>query len=365
MKYWLRSGASDFVKTVGIGAFALGVAFAALWVVAPWVAGSLLAAVLAPVLSGIAFVANLVVPMDEKSFRIETRITVDGAEHRAVGIATCRRLYETYGAEKVFLGRRLKIFDGHVTLPLPDGRLVQSSAFLVCSDDEFAKAKDRVAFYLVDRRTVPLRAQYTSVPRSAANPAAPFRVEIVSAGPTRETRQGGSYLSDYLFAVPPAIEEVKNSLASYVALPIPKEVWSTDEKLRAEYLAITELRAVPKPPDGVLRQLVAQTDRWPASGTLAPDHSRVDLPVFGPPLPVALVVVATKPPPGYVGPPFQFPVPQICLGETCVPLPLRPHERESIFGRHGFLFDPASQNLIAIRATFAGIYDPGKVTFMP
>ena len=31
----------------------------------------------------------------------------------------------------------------------------------------------------------------------------------------------------------------------------------------------------------------------------------------------------------------------------------------------GFLFDPSSQTLIGIRATFAGIYDPGKETFMP
>jgi hypothetical protein len=352
----LKAGASDVVKRLGIVAGALIMAFAALWALAPWVAGSLLAAVLAPVLSGIAFVANLVVPIDEKNFRVETRITVDGSEHRAVGIATCRRLYETYGAEKVFLGRRLKIFDGHVSLTLPDGRQVQSSAFLVCSDDEFAKVKDRIAFYLVDRRSTPVRAQYTSVPRSAANSAAAFRVEIVAAGPTRESRQGPSHLPDYLFAVPPAIDDVRNALASYITLPIPKEVWSTDE---------TEFRAVPKPPDEVLRRLVAQTDRWPASGTLAPDHSRVDLPAFGPPLPVDLVAVATKPPPGYVGPPFQFPVPQICLGETCVPLPLRPYERESIFGRQGYLFDPASQTLIAIRATFAGIYDPGKATFMP
>jgi hypothetical protein len=201
----------------------------------------------------------------------------------------------------------LKIFDGHVSLALPDGRQVQSSAFQVCSDDEFAKVKDRIAFYLVDRRSVPVRAQYTSVPRSAANPAAPFRVEIVSAGPTRESRQGPSHLPDYLFAVPPAIEDVRNALASYVALPIPKEAWSTDEKLRAEYSAITESRAVPKPPDEVLRRLVAQTDRWPASGALARDHSRVDLPAFGPPLPVAMVVIATKPPPGYVGPPFPVP----------------------------------------------------------
>jgi hypothetical protein len=84
------------VKRLGIVAGALIVALAALWALAPWVAAaSLLAAVLAPVLASVAFVANLVVPMEEKSFRIEARITVDGAEHRAVGIATCRRLYET------------------------------------------------------------------------------------------------------------------------------------------------------------------------------------------------------------------------------------------------------------------------------
>jgi hypothetical protein len=46
-------------------------------------------------------------------------------------------------------------------------------------------------------------------------------------------------------------------------------------------------------------------------------------------------------------------------------VPLRPYERESIFARQGYLFDPSSQNLIAIRATLAGIYDPGNATFMP
>lgn len=42
-----------------------------------------------------------------------------------------------------------------------------------------------------------------------------------------------------------------------------------------------------------------------------------------------------------------------------------PYSLESIHAREGFLFDPASQNLIAIRAVFAGIYDPGESVFAP
>jgi len=353
------------VKRVLVVAVVLIAAFVALWALEPLIAYSLLAAVLAPVLSGVAFVANLILPTEEKSFRVEARITVDGSEHRAVGIATCRRLYEAHGAEGLFLTRRLKIFGGHVALTLPDRRRVESSAFLVCSDDEFAKVKDRIAFYLVDRRALPIRAQYTSVPRSAANPAAPFRVAIVSAGPTDEAQGGASHLPDSPFAVPHVIEDVYSSLTSYVAFAIPKEVWSTDDKLRAQYSAITELRAVPKPPDDVLKRLVTETNAWPASGTLAPDHSRVDLPAFGAPRPVEYVVIQTRPPPGTSGAPYKYPVPQICLGERCVTMPTTPSSLESIHGRVGYLFDPVSQNLIAIRALFAGMYDPGKATFMP
>ena len=352
------------MKRVLVVAVVLIAAFMALWALAPLVTYSLLAAVLAPVLSGVAFVANLILPTEEKSFRVEARITVDGTEHRASGVSTCRRLYETHGAEGLFLSRRLKISGGHVSLTLPDRRRVESSAFLVCSDDEFAKVKDRIAFYLVDRRALPIRAQYTSVPRSAANPAASFRVAIVSAGPTNEAQWGTSHLPDHLFAVPHAIDDVKNSLASYVALPIPKEIWSADEKLRAAFSAITELRAVPKPPDDVLKRMVEQTNAWPVSGTLMPDHSRVDLPSFGPPRPVEYVVIQTRPPPGYSGPPYRYPVPQICLGERCVAMPTTPYSLENIFGREGYLFDPVSQNLIALHVTFAGIYDPGKATFM-
>lgn len=354
------------LKRVGIAAGALLAAFAALWAIAPWVAYSLLIVALAPILSAVVVVANVVVPADEKSFRIEALVTVDGSQHRAVGIATCRRLYEIHGAEKVFLRRSLKVFGGHVGLTLPDGRQVQSSAFLVCSDEEFAKVKDRIAFYLVDRRAQPVRAEFTSVPRSAANPAASFRVEIASAGPTREAATASAgHLPDHLFATPPAFDDVKNALASYVALPIPKEVWSTDETLRAQYAAITEFRAVPKPPDGALRRLVGQTNNWPASGRLAPDHSRVDLPVFGPPLPVAYVAIRTEPPADYEGPPFKFPVPQVCLGEQCVPMPMSPSGLENVHRREGYLFVPSSQTLIAIRTTFAGIYDPAKATFVP
>lgn len=353
------------MKRVLVVAVVLIAAFAALWALAPLVAYSLLAAVLAPVLSGVAFAANLILPTEEKSFRVEALITVDGREHRAVGIATCRRLYETHGAEGLFLTRRLKIFGGHVALTLPDRRRVESSAFLVCSDDEFAKVKDRIAFYLVDRRALPIRAQYTSVPRSAANPAAPFRVAIVSAGPTDEAQGGPSHRPDSPFAVPRVIEDVYSSLTSYVAFAIPKEVWSTDDKLRAQYSAIAELRAVPKPSDDVLKRAVMETNAWPASGTLAPDHSRVDLPAFGPPRPVEYVVIQTRPPPGYSGVPYQYPVPQICLGERCVTMPTTPSSLENIHGRVGYLFDPVSQNLIAIRSLFAGMYDPGKATFMP
>jgi hypothetical protein len=111
--------------------------------------------------------------------------------------------------------------------------------------------------------------------------------------------------------------------------------------------------------------MLAQTNSWPASGTLALDHSRVDLPAFGPPLPVSYVPIQTRPPPDYKGPPFRFPVPQVCIGERCAPMPVSPYGLENIHGRKGFLFDPASQTLIAIRASFAGIYDPGKETFMP
>ena len=353
------------MKRILVVAVVLIAAFVALWALAPPVAYSLLAAVLAPVLSGVAFVANLVVPTNEKSFRVEARITVEGTEYRAVGISTCRTLYETYGAEGVFIGRRQKIFGGHVALTLPDRRRVESSAFLVCSEDEFAKVKDKIAFYLIDRRALPIRAQYTSVARSEANPAAPFRVAIVSAGPTNEAQWGPSHLPGHVFAVPHAIDDVKNSLASYVALPIPKEVWAADEKLRTAFSTINELRAVPKPPNDVLKRMVEKTDAWPVSGTLMPNHSRVDLPSFGPPRPVEYVVIQTRPPPGYSGPPYQYPVPQICLGERCVAMPTTPYSLENIFGREGYLFDPVSQNLIALYVTFAGIHDPGKATFMP
>jgi hypothetical protein len=341
-------------------------AFAALWAFVPLVAYSLLTAVLAPILAGVAFVANLILPVEEKSFRIETQITVDGTEHRATAVATCRSLYEAYGPEGVFFGRRLKVFGGHVALVLSDRRRVESSAFLACSEDEYAKLSYPVAFYLVDRRAIPIRAQYTSAPRSAANPAAPFRVSIVSSGPTNESGPGRpSYLPDDVFAVPRAIEDVSSALTSYIALAIPKEVWATNDKLRGDYSAITELRAVPKPPDDVLKRLVAETPHWPASGALAPDHSRVDLPAFGPPLPVAYVVVETRRPRDHTGLPFQFPVPQVCLGERCVPMPMGPSDRERVHSREGYLFDPASQTLIAIRSVFAGMYDPGKATFMP
>lgn len=233
-------------------------AFAALWAWQPWLAYALLGAIVASVLKSVASVANIVVPAEEKSFRIEALVTVDGSEHRAAGIATCRTRFETYGVEGVSFGRRLRISGGHVTVTLQDGRQVQSSAFLVCSDAEFAAVKDRIAFYLVDRRTAAARAQMTSVPRSAANPAAPFRVAIVSAGPTNESAPfGAAHLPDHLFAVPPAIGDVSNSLTSYIALPIAKEVWLSDEKLRSDYAAIAEFRAVPKPPNEVLRRLVA------------------------------------------------------------------------------------------------------------
>ena len=354
------------MKRVLVVAVVLIAAFVALFALVPLVAYSLLAAVLAPVLSGVAFVANLVLPLDEKSFRVEARITVDGSEHRAVGIATCRRLYETHGAEGLFLSRRLKIFGGHVSLTLPDRRRVESSAFLACSEDEFAKLTYPIAFYLVDRRAIPIRAQYTSAPRSAANPAAPFRVSIVSARPTNESGPSRpSYLPDDVSAVPRVIEDINSALTSYIALAIPKEIWATDDKLRSDYSAITELRAVPKPSDDVLKRLVAETPHWPASGTLAPDHSRVDLPSFGPPLPVAYVVIETRRPRDHSGLPFQFPVPQVCLGERCVPMPMGPSDRERVHSREGFLFDPASQTLIAVRSVYAGMYDPGKASFMP
>ena len=296
------------MKILLIVVLAVAALFAALWALVPLVAYSLLTAILAPVLSGVAFVANLVLPTEEKRFRIEVRITLDGTEHRPVGIATCQRLYETYGPEGVNFGRRLKISGGHVTLALPDRRRVESSAFLVCSEDEFAKVKDSIAFYLIDRRALPIRAQYTSVPRSAANPAAPFRVSIVSAGPTNEAGPGRpSYLPEDVFAVPRAIEDVASTLTSYIALPIPKEVWSTDERLRVEYGAITEFSAVRRPSDEVVARLVTQTDAWPASGVLAPDHSRVDLPAFGPPVAVGYVVIETRRPRDTTGPPVSVP----------------------------------------------------------
>jgi hypothetical protein len=357
------------VKRVLIVAVVLIAAFAALWALVPLIAYSLLTAVLAPILAGVAFVANLVLPLEEKSFRIETRVVVDGVEHRATAIATCRRHYEAYGPEGVNFGRRLKISGGHAALVLPDRRRVESSAFLACSEDEFAKLPYPIAFYLVDRRGLPIRAQYTSAPRSAANPAAPFRVSIVSAGPTNESGPSRPlYLPDSLLAVPRAIEDVTNSLTSYIALPIPKEVWSSDEKLRAAYSAITEFRAVPRPPDDVLKRLVTETNAWTASGVLAHDHSRVDLPAFGAPLPIAYVAIetqATPPPRDYTGPPRSFPMPQICLAEKCVAMPDGPSARESVHSREAYFFDPAAQRLIAVRAVFAGVYDPGKATFMP
>jgi hypothetical protein len=46
-------------------------------------------------------------------------------------------------------------------------------------------------------------------------------------------------------------------------------------------------------------------------------------------------------------------------------MPATPYELESIHARQGYLFDPVSQTLIAIRAVFAGMYDPGKASFMP
>lgn len=358
----MREGILKWIRIVAIWVVA---PFVALSLLAPWVAASLLAAILAPIVAGLAFVANIVTPAEQKSFRIEALVTVDGSLHRAVGIATCRRRFEAYGAENVFLARRLRMSGGHVSVALPDGRLVQSSAFLVCSDEQYASVKDRIAFYLIDRRTTPIRAQQTSLARSAANPAAPFRVEIISAGATNEAAKGVAHLPDSVSAVPPAIDDVKYALTSYIALPIAKEVWSTDDKLRAQYSVITDFRAVPKPPEDVLRRLVSQTNGWPASGTLAPDHSRVDLPAFGPALPETYIVIETRPPPGYSGPPFKFPVPQVCLGEKCVPMPVFGSELESIHTRQGYLFDPSSQTLIAIRAVFAGMYDPGKAAFAP
>ena len=358
----MREGILKWIPIVAIWAAA---PFVALSLLAPWVAASLLAAILAPIVAGLAFVANIVTPSDQNSFRIEALVTVDGSLYRAVGIATCRQRYEAYGAEKIFLARRLRISGGHVSVALPDGRLVQSSAFLVCSDEQYASVKDRIAFYLIDRRPTPIRVQQTSVARSAANPAAPFCVEIVSAGATNEVAKGGVAVLPDAFAGPPAIDDVKYALTSYIVLPIPKETWSADDKLRAQYSDITDFRAVPKPPEDVLRRLVSQTNTWPVSGTLAPDHSRVDLPAFGPALPETFIVVETRPPPGYSGPPFKFPVPRVCLGEKCVPIPVFGTEIENIHQRRGFLFDPSSQTLIAICAVFAGVVDPGKAVFMP
>lgn len=347
------------MKTVGIVAAILIAALAALWFVAPLIVYSLVAAVWAGVLWLAAHLLNLVVPTEERNLRIEAKVFLDGAEHRAVGIATCRRRYENYGLDGEKLGRRLRITGGQVTLALPDRRLVQSSAFLVCSEDEFAKDKkrDRLAFYLVDRRAIPVRAQRTSVARSMANPAALFRVEIVSAKPTEEESVGAAAHLPTDIVGPRAIEDISSALTSYVALAIPKEVWSKNEKLLGEYAAIKDFRAVPRPSNEVLAHLVAETGAWPASGRLAPDHSRVDLPAFGAAMPVEYVLTS--------GSPRNTPVPDICLAGKCVPLPIFGSERENVHTRHGVFFDPASQRLILVRAVFAGMLDPGKAVFAP
>jgi len=347
------------VKTVWIGAAVVVAALVALWLWEPLIVYSLLIAIWAGILSLVAAVLNLVLPAEEKSVRIEARVVLDGAEHRAAGIATCRRRYETFGLDGEKLGRRLRISGGYVTLALPDRRLVQSSAFLVCSEDEFAKDKDRdrLAFYLIDRRAIPVRAQYTSVVRSAANPAAPFRVEIVSAKSTAEQGAGGpSRLPDDI-AGPRAIEDIATALTSYVAFAIPKEVWSRNERLLGEYAAIGEFRAVPRLSNEVLAHLVTQTDAWPASGKLAPDHSRVDLPAFAAAMPIEYVATT--------GSQRNTPVPEICLDGKCVALPVVGSERENVHTRQGAFFDPASQRLILVRAIFAGRIDPGKAIFMP
>ena len=59
------------------------------------------------------------------------------------------------------------------------------------------------------------------------------------------------------------------------------------------------------------------------------------------------------------------PAPEVCLGDTCVALPVSPSERESVHTRRGAFFDPASQRLILVRALFAGMLDSGKAVFMP
>ncbi|MEW6450849.1 MAG: hypothetical protein AB1490_09390 [Pseudomonadota bacterium] len=347
------------MKALLIAAGVAAALLVALWLWEPLVVYSLLIAIWAGILSFVAAVLNLVLPSEEKSVRIDAKVFLDGVEHRATGIATCRRRYEAYGVDGTKLARRLRITGGYVTLALPDRRQVQSSAFLVCSEDEFAKNtdRDRLAFYLIDRRAIPVRAQYTSVARSAANPAAPFRVEIASVKATEEQAAGGpAHLPDDI-AGPRAIEDIATALTSYVAFAIPREVWSRNERLLGEYAAIKEFRAVPNPSNEVLARLVTETNGWPASGKLAADHTRVDLPAFGPPLPIEYVATTRSQ--------RGTPVPEICADGRCVTLPVSPTERESVYSRHGAFFDPASQRLILVRAIFAGMVDPGKAIFMP
>ena len=347
------------MKILSIIAVVVAAVLVALWLWEPLVVYGLFIAVWAGALSLVAGFLNLVLPADEQRVRIEAKVFLDGVEQRAAGIANCRRRFETAGLDGTRLERRLRIAGGQVMLALPDRRLVQSSAFLVCSESEFATLgdRDRIAFYLIDRRAIPVRAQYTSVARSAANPAAPFRVEIVSAKPTDEPGGGGLAHRPDDIVGPRSIEDIATALTSYVALAVPKDVWSRNERLLSEYAGIREFRAVPHPPNEVLAHLVKETDAWPASGTLASDHTRVDLPAFGLALPIDYVATT--------GSLRGAPVPEVCLGDTCVALPVSPSERESVHTRRGAFFDPASQRLILVRALFAGMLDSGKAVFMP
>ena len=183
--------------------------------------------------------------------------------------------------------------------------------------------ESEVSHRVLSRRParVPIRAQYTSVPRSAANPAAPFRVAIISAGPTDKIRTGQAHICPTIFL--PCRARSKTSTAPdklHCARDPERGVVYRRQAARGIF-SDHRTAGVPKPPDDVLKRLVAE---HAIGRRRARSHPIIRASICrrsGRRFPVAYVAIAARRPRGTIGPPFQFPVPQMCLGESACRCP--------------------------------------------